>query len=312
MASSIGLETRGWVDHSWGGVVKLASLQGLVCFGPDQGQKATFVHRDRWLHGLLGSATGDGDAKGSDAAPAEDAGAFLMRRYLRSYGPATWRDFASWTGMKVSDTACIGGRLAGDLAEVSVEGQPAWVLRENLEAIRQTAALSAPGALTPGPSVRLLPSFDPFLLGHADKSRFVDDDYYKRVFRKAGWLSPVLPVNGRIAGVWALKRKGRKLVITVELFGVLSSDERDLVAAEADNLGRFLGMPTQLRIVWATAMLGRRTQRRGLQCESHRVEMVPPRVNENAAPYLQTHSWQQSSGYRALATECCTTLYGLP
>lgn len=234
VASSLGPETRKWVDHSWGGVVKLACVRGLMCFGPDQGQKATFVHRDWWLQGLPGAG---------NAASAGDAETFLMRQYLRSYAPATWRDFASWSGMRVTEAACIGKRLADDLVEVSVEGQAGFVLQEDLEAI-QTAVLSASA-----PSVRLLPSFDSFLLGHDDKSHLVNSELYRRVFRKAGWLSPVVLVNGRVAGVWAQERKGHKLAVTVEPFGVFSEEERDLVAVEADNLGRFLGLPAQLRIV---------------------------------------------------------------
>ncbi len=230
VASSLGPEARKWIEHAWGGVVKQASLQGLVCFGPDRGQETTFVRQDRWL---------PGPPRQEDMATG-DAGTLLMRGYLHGYGPATWQDFASWTGMPVKDTASIGRRLTDDLVEVSVEGRPGFLLREDLTAV-QTAALGEP-------AVRLLPSFDPYLLGHGDRSHLVSDAHYKRVFRKAGWLSPVVLVNGRVAGVWSHERKGRKLMITVEPFGGLSSAACDRIGAEAEDIGRFLGLSALVKM----------------------------------------------------------------
>jgi len=34
----VGVKAKQWVEHSWGGIVKRACLQGLVVFGPNQGK----------------------------------------------------------------------------------------------------------------------------------------------------------------------------------------------------------------------------------------------------------------------------------
>ena len=48
-----------------------------------------------------------------------------------------------------------------------------------------------------------------------------------RVYRPQGWLSPVLAVDGRIAGVWSHEPQGRsRLVIEVEPFAKLSRAEK--------------------------------------------------------------------------------------
>jgi hypothetical protein len=81
---------REHVEHSWGGAVKLAAIQGNVCFGPPIGQEVTFVSRDAWL--------------GQPAPPPDqnDALSWLLRKYLACYGPATPGDFSHRSGIPVS------------------------------------------------------------------------------------------------------------------------------------------------------------------------------------------------------------------
>jgi len=89
--------------------------------------------------------------------------------------------------------------------------------------------------------VRLLPSFDPLLLAHAEKDHLVERRHYKRVYRNQGWLSPVVLVGGRIAGVWSLRASARRLIAEVDLFARPSREVRRRTEAEGDAIGRFLG-----------------------------------------------------------------------
>src|SRR5207249_11798497 len=99
-----------------------------------------------------------------------------------------------------SDSREIWARLEPELAPIDVGGRIGSVLREDLPALRR--------AKFEGPVVRLLPSFDAFLLGVKDKSRLVDPGHYKRVYRPPGWLSPVVLLVGRGGGGWAQGRQG--------------------------------------------------------------------------------------------------------
>ena len=213
----VGGKAKLWVEHSWGGIVKLACLQGLVCFGPNRGKEITFVRSDKWLPHLRDM-------------PVEKAEEALLRRYLHGYGPAGLRDFAAWSGMTVGEAVPILERLGSEVVEVEVEGKPVLVLREDLEELRN-AALDGDEQC-----VRLLPSFDCFMLGHKDKSHLVDEAYYKRVYRKAGWLSPVVLVNGRVLGVWSHKQKGKRLHITIEPFTKVSRIIHKGIHKEANDL----------------------------------------------------------------------------
>jgi uncharacterized protein YcaQ len=219
VVSLLGEKARPWIEHSWGGVSKQAALQGLICYGPDRGQEVTFVRLDQWLPAL-------------GEMPEEKAGSALLRCYLRSYGPATLRDFAKWTGMTMKEAKLIRNRLGDEVGEVSIEGQMALILCQDIEQVQAETLGEQP--------LCLLPSFDPYMLGHHDKGHLVDQAYYKKVYRKAGWVSPVVLLGGRVIGVWSYKRRGGRLSLTVESFYSLSRAVCERIEAAAADIGRFL------------------------------------------------------------------------
>ena len=124
--------------------------------------------------------------------------------------------------------------VAGELAVVDVEGEPAWVLACDC------AALS--NARFDENVVRLLPSFDPFLLAHAAKDHLVDPRFYKRVYRNQGWLSPVVLAGGRIIATWSLKTQS----LTIEAFERLSKEVKRGIEKETGALSEFLNAPVEV------------------------------------------------------------------
>ena len=204
---------------SIGGLIGYACIRGMALAGPPRGNAGTFVRPDAWLSEWLDLSVPD----------AEDE---LLRRYLKAHGPATPSDFAWWTYVTAAAARAIWERLEGDLAAVNVDGRTAWILREDWPSLKR--------AKIRRPNVRLLPSFDSFLLGQKDKGHLVDAKYHKRVYRPQGWLSQAVLVDGRVAGVWSHQRKGGRLNIRIEPFGRFSDDVRDAIGIEGEDLGRFL------------------------------------------------------------------------
>src|SRR2546430_17045605 len=94
--------------------------------------------------------------------------------------------------------------------------------------------------------------FRSFLLGVKDKSHLVDAAHYKRVYRPQGWLSPVVLIDGRVAGVWSYSRKRRRLEIRVEAFQTLRSADRAAIRDEAEERRRFLDAP-EVAVAFARA-----------------------------------------------------------
>jgi len=205
-----------------GYVLHLASARGVVCYGPSRGNEPTFVRADAWI------------PRWRDV-PSERAEAELLRRYLRAFGPATPTDFALWTGMTLADAREIWTRVEAEIAPLSVDGWGAALLRDDLIEL-QAAALEQP-------SVRLLPYFDSFLLGHKDRQHLVATRDRNSIYRAQGWVAPVVLADGRAVGVWAHARQAKRLSVRVTQFAPLSRRVAAGIRDEARDFGRFLGAP---------------------------------------------------------------------
>jgi hypothetical protein len=135
-----------------------------------------------------------------DAALAE-----LARRYLAGHAPAVPEDLARWAGLPLRDAR------AG------------------------MAAAPVDSALAAAPPPRLLPAFDPYLLGWKDRSFAVSPEHARRVHPGGGVVRSVAAVGGMAVGTWTL-REGR---VQIERFSPLAAGDEEQLAAEAADVVRF-------------------------------------------------------------------------
>ncbi|MGE5141539.1 MAG: winged helix DNA-binding domain-containing protein [Rudaea sp.] len=206
-------------------LIALAALNGTICLGPDrQNGEKTFRL----------AAHSEPNLSTRPAALAE-----LARRYLAGYGPASPKDFASWSGLQSAQARQAWSSLqaAGAIAPVQVDRSVLW-------AVTGLAQATAPAGFS-APSVRLLPAFDGYLLGYADRSLVVPLDHQRDVYH-GGQIVPVILVNGESAGVWRYERHGKYLQITVRPFRPLGRAIDRLIRREVEDIGRFWGMPARL------------------------------------------------------------------
>jgi hypothetical protein len=204
----------------WGGMLKPAARNGLLCFGPSRGQSVAFVRPEQWL--------GSWRKVDPEAALLE-----VARRYLRAFGPARKLDFARWWGNWPGVGTAAWAGLDSELAHVTIEGTRAQVLASDLDGI----------ALTPAtPSVQLLPLFDPYLLGHVNRDHLYAAVHRSRVSRTAGWISAVVLVDGRVAGTWSHVVAKQNLRMEVEPFRRLAPKTLAEVRRRADSLAETLGL----------------------------------------------------------------------
>lgn len=237
VAAAHGPEARRWIEHSWGGILRRGLYEGRVCFGPARGTEVRFVRTDRWLPSA-------GLSAGPTAATAA-AEATLVRRYVRAYGPATARDFGFWAGLPVPEALRLWTRIAGELVPVTVDGRDAFLHEADAPAAHRLARAKAFPDGAAG-AVRLLAHFDPYLLGHRDKDALVDRGRYKRVFRSAGWIAPVLLVGGRVAGTWEPARVRGALVARMSPFGRPAPGLRAATREALAPLAAFEGLSARL------------------------------------------------------------------
>jgi len=217
-----------WVRFSWGSYIKPASFRGQLCFGPSEGTSVTFTSPATWVPG------------GFDTPDPTDALCEVTRRYLAAYAPATAADLGLWWGgFGPAPGRRMLAALGDEAVEIDVEGQRAWALARDVPALT--------GATAPE-TARLLPAFDPWVAGASRSNPALLDPRHKaRVYRPQGWLSPVLLVDGRIAGVWKHTRKGRRLLLEIEPFETLPTWAHGQLEAEAERLATFLDATLDLR-----------------------------------------------------------------
>jgi hypothetical protein len=210
----------------WGSLLKPVAFQGQLCFGPSDGNRVTFVRPDQWIGGF--------ERPDPHAALQE-----LLRRFLRAYGPATVEEFGRWWGAKPK-LAREALRRADGLVEVDLGAERAWGVPD---------AVGRRIARPRRPVVRLLPGFDPYVVAARWRGeRLLAPPLVDLVYRAAGWISPVLLVDGDLAGVWEPGRARRGVVVTVSPFAPLGPAVVEGVEEEAARLAAHLGASVSLEL----------------------------------------------------------------
>ena len=225
--AGFGLRLKRHLLSGWGALLHPAAHQGSLCFGPNRGKNVTFVRPDQWIRGW-------------DEPSGEQALRTLVKRFLSAYGPCSYDAFNHWWNVLGKDAKKIFDLVSDELIQVEFEGRSAWLKKDDIEHVSRSR---------PVKSVRLLPSFDPYVMFYSPREQLVEDRFRARVFRQlAGWVSPVLLIDGAAMGVWKYERKKRQLNVEVEPFRKLSRVEADLVEDEAEKLGEFAGTKTHFEL----------------------------------------------------------------
>jgi hypothetical protein len=213
----------------WGTFLGPAAQRGKLVFGPSEGRNVAFVDPSDWLGRRIEPAPDD---HAVDAALAR-----LVARYLAAFPGASREMIARWWGGgRLTAVTRALARMPDDLAQIDVEGTRGLIRRADLAEL---------GATEPGEHVRLLPGFDPFtneLPRHVDA--VLDDRLHDRVHRTAGWVTPIVVVDGRVGGTWEIDA-GR---LVVSPFGRWRGGARKALEAEVDRLAGYLGRGLTIEI----------------------------------------------------------------
>jgi hypothetical protein len=196
-----------------------AAARGLICRGPDRpGDEPSYALLDDW-------------APDAPALSRDDALAELARRYLGGYGPVGRPDFGTWSGLPAADTRRAWELIAAETIPVSAAGAELSALAG--------APLTNP--LTDELAPRLLGHFDPLLMGYQDRALILDPAHARSIQAGGGFIQPTVLAGGRVAGTWRLNRGPGRARLVVEPFTALAAATRDALAAEATDVGRYLG-----------------------------------------------------------------------
>ncbi|WP_347059764.1 winged helix DNA-binding domain-containing protein [Blastococcus sp. HT6-30] len=183
---------------------------GTLCLGPTQDGEQLFVLLDEWVHRPRRLAR--------DEALAE-----LALRYFCGHGPATVHDLVRWAGTTVRDVRTGLAAVRDRLDSVEVDGaeyllDPATPDRyaAHREQVREPL---------------LLPGFDEYVLGYADRGAILDPVFAERIVPgRNGVFRPTVVVDGRIAGTWRLPRRGSARAPDAEPFTTWGAEVQAAVA----------------------------------------------------------------------------------
>jgi hypothetical protein len=192
-----------------------AELEGVMCSGPRRGKQSTYA--------LLAERVPRARRLSRDESIAE-----LTRRYFRSHGPATARDFIWCCGLTTAD-AKRGLEVNGARSKV-VEGLTYWTVDQI--AVRGTRRRL----------VHLLPIYDEYLVAYRD---------HEAVPRKAGsrgTLQPAVIIAGQVAGTWKLIRKTDGFAVDVSAHRRLTDAERGELGKAVNRYGCFLDTKLSLSV----------------------------------------------------------------
>ncbi len=195
-----------------------AAAAGVFCRGPDREVvgEPTYVLLNDWL------------TRAKEQRPVEPE-VELPRRYFVSFGPAGVEDFAAWSGLALPAARAACSALG--LVTVDCDGR----------------RLLLAGIGREGSGWRLLPRFDTYLVGYRDRTLLRDAATSRAVYA-GGWIHPGVVHD---AGAWSAAggcaASPVRAPSRVQLSFAASGDEEAL-AAEASDVGRFLGIETRLEL----------------------------------------------------------------
>lgn len=190
-----------------------AELEGVICSGPRRGKQFTYA--------LLAERVPPTSRLSRDEAIAE-----LTKRYFRSHGPATIRDFVWWSGLTSAD-ARRGLEIINGRHDV-VDGLTYW-------RVGQARARGARGR-----DVHLLPIYDEYLVAYRDLEAVPRNAFSRGILREAVIMA------GQVAGTWKFMRNADGCGVAVTPNRRFSKAERRGLAEAVARYGGFLETPVSL------------------------------------------------------------------
>jgi hypothetical protein len=171
---------------------------GTLCFGPMRDGEQLVVLVDEWI-----------------ARPRrlerEEALGELVWRYFRSHGPATVKDFTRWTNLIAADVRAGLALARPRLTRLDVEGVEYFMDPQTADLL-DTCRRRARG-------VFLLPGFDEFILGYADRGAVLPTEFADRIVPGGnGMFRPTVVSDGQVVGTWKHTGRGAKRTVVATPF----------------------------------------------------------------------------------------------
>ena len=198
-------------------IVMHAELDQLICSGPRRGKQFTYM--------LVEERAPTAVMLDREAALAE-----LARRYFRSHGPATIRDFVWWSGLTVREANAAVDAIKSSVVNEKIGDLTYWMV---------PSKASAPAA---SGSVHLLPNYDEYLIAYKDRGNVTRLPTTADAPRNFDIYAHFLVVDGRFGGTWRRNQTPRSVHISTTPFECLGRVHAKALSAAVERHGAFLNV----------------------------------------------------------------------
>jgi hypothetical protein len=189
---------------------------GTLCFGPMRDGEQLVVLVDEWI-------------AHPRCPEREEALGELVWRYFRSHGPATVNDFTRWTKLVAADVRAGLALAQPRLIRLDVEGVE-YFMDPRTPDLLDTCRRRARG-------VFLLPGFDEFILGYADRRAVLPAEFADRIVPGGnGVFRPTVVSDGQVVGTWKHTGRGAKRTMATTPFVAFPDEVAETIAEVYDTL----------------------------------------------------------------------------
>lgn len=191
-----------------------AELEGIICSGARRGNQFTYVLIDEIV-------------QQQNTFNKEEALAELTKRYFKSRGPATIKDFSTWSGLTITD--CKKG-IANTQHLLNKE------LIDGNEYYFPDAVSTDHKQLK---KIYLLPIYDEFIMGYKDRNAIMPKN---SINGSALRYTNMIVYDGQVIGTWTRTVPKNSIDLKYEFFNPPNKSQQKLFEQAVMHLEKFSGM----------------------------------------------------------------------
>lgn len=196
-------------------IMMQAELEGLICSGPRQGNQFTYALIEERAPNAKRLSRAEGLRE-------------LCFRYFKSRGPASLKDFTTWSSLTIKEVKEGLGMIEKDFEKTTIEGVEYYYSSDMPPILKKQLDF-------------LMPDYDEYGMGYKDRGVLIEPGSAgnKNQFDR------VIIVNGMIAGSWKRILKKDSVLLDIQLFKPHKVTDRPIVSA-IEKYSKFLGRKVEL------------------------------------------------------------------
>ncbi len=203
-------------------IMMQAELDGIICSGAKNGKQFRYA--------LLDEKVPPSKQMKEDEALAE-----LTKRYFNSRGPATLKDFATWSGLSLAQVKKGLATVVNDYNHIKIENTNYY-----FASMPSNKILS--NEISSKQNIHLLPIYDEYIMGYKDRSFYFN---LKNKINPTATLTfdNTIIINGQIAGTWRRTINKNSIDLEYNLFTALNKPNKKEFALAIDQYSKFTALP---------------------------------------------------------------------